>query len=61
MHAEDLMRLREAEELKHQADQENIQRVLVKELQQSIKFITIDSSLESNNKLQKIINYIKSL
>lgn len=61
MHTEDLMRLREAEKLKDQVTQENIQQVLVKELQQSIKHITIDSSLESNNKLQKIIDYIKSL
>ena len=60
MHAEDLMRLRESDKMKDSYIQEKKQTVLVKELQQLIKRITIDSSQESNNRLEDIINYIKS-
>lgn len=60
MHAEDLMRLRESDKVKDSYIQENKQQVLVKELQLLIKRITIDSSHESNKRLEDIISYIKS-
>lgn len=60
MHAEDLMRLRESDKVKDSYIQENKQQVLVKELQLLIKRITIDSSYESNKRLEDIISYIKS-
>ena len=60
MHAEDLMRLRESDKVKDSYIQENKQQVLIKELQLLIKRITIDSSHESNKRLEDIISYIKS-
>ena len=60
MHAEDLMRLRESDKVRDSYIQENKQQVLVKELQLLIKRITIDSSHESNKRLEDIISYIKS-
>jgi hypothetical protein len=60
MHTEDLMRLRESDKVNDLVKQENIQQVLIKELQQLIKLITIDATPESNNQLRKIIAHIKS-
>jgi hypothetical protein len=59
MHTEDIQRLNNIEQAAQNQHQiENIQNSLISNIKHNLKKITVDPSEQSNNKLERVLNYI---